>query len=94
MNDTYAGAKGEYRQRTVPVGSLPANPWGLHEMHGNVWEWVEDGWHNSYEGAPTDGSAWTDGEGKQSSGYRVFRGGSWNSRSGGLPFRLPRLDRA
>lgn len=82
-NYTYAGgAKGVYRKRTVEVGSLPANAWGLHEMHGNVWEWLEDVWHGSYSGAPTDGSAWTDGEGKTSSGERVLRGGSW-SRSPG-----------
>jgi len=75
---TYGGgSKGEYRQRTVPVGTLPANPWGLHEMHGNVWEWVEDVWHDNYKGAPTDGSAWTKSEGKESSRYRVVRGGSW-----------------
>ena len=48
-NYTYAGgAKGVYRKRTVEVGSLPANAWGLHEMHGNVWEWLEDVWHDSY----------------------------------------------
>ena len=47
-----AGKKGEYRQRTIPVGSLPANPWGLHEVLGNVWEWVEDCYHDSYAGAP------------------------------------------
>jgi formylglycine-generating enzyme required for sulfatase activity len=64
-------------RKTTEVGAYPPNPWGLYDMHGNVWEWVEDVWHNNYEGAPTDGSAWTDGEGKESSRYRVFRGGSW-----------------
>ncbi|NBC33652.1 MAG: SUMF1/EgtB/PvdO family nonheme iron enzyme [Alphaproteobacteria bacterium] len=59
--------------KTMPVGSYPANPWGLYDMHGNVWEWVEDRWHDSYEGAPDDGSAWTTGD----SGARVLRGGSW-----------------
>jgi len=58
----------------VPVGSLPANPWGLHEVHGNVWEWVQDRYHDSYVGAPADGSAWEGGEGS----VRVVRGGSWN----------------
>jgi formylglycine-generating enzyme required for sulfatase activity len=72
------GSKGVYREKTVPVGSLPANPWGLHEMHGNVYEWVEDVWHNDYSGAPVDGSAWTDREGKDSDRFRVARGGSWN----------------
>ena len=47
-------------------------------MHGNVWEWVEDIYHDSYKGAPTDGAAWIDGEGKNSSRSRVIRGGSWN----------------
>ncbi|RTK95679.1 MAG: formylglycine-generating enzyme family protein, partial [Lysobacterales bacterium] len=79
-NHDYAGrgAKtGKYRKQTVPVGSLPANPWGLHEMAGNVWEWTEDCWHDDYQGAPTDGTAW-----RQSSGMhyarRVLRGGSWD----------------
>jgi formylglycine-generating enzyme required for sulfatase activity len=77
-NYTYGnGAKGTYRRRTVAVGSLPANPWGLHEMHGNVWEWVEDIWHNDYAGAPCNGSAWTDREGANSDSRRVMRGGSW-----------------
>ena len=59
--------------RAASVGSFPANPWGLHDMHGNVWEWVQDCWNDSYEGAPTDGSAWTSGNCRR----RVVRGGSW-----------------
>ncbi len=59
--------------RTAPVGSFPANAWGLHDMHGNVLEWVQDCWNDSYNGAPTDGSAWTSGECSR----RVIRGGSW-----------------
>ena len=59
--------------RTAPVGSFSANAWGLHDMHGNVWEWVQDCWNYSYAGAPTDGSAWTSGNCDE----RVIRGGSW-----------------
>ena len=58
----------------APVGSFGANAWGLHDMHGNVWEWVQDCWHASYAGAPGDGSAWTVGG---DCGPRVLRGGSW-----------------
>ena len=61
------------RRRSAPVGSFPANAWGLHDMHGNVWEWVEDCWNDNYVGAPSDGSAWTSGDCSR----RVFRGGSW-----------------
>jgi formylglycine-generating enzyme required for sulfatase activity len=64
--------------KTTEVGAYPANPWGLYDMHGNVLEWVEDIWHDSYQSAPADGLAWTVSEGKNSSRYRVGRGGSWN----------------
>ena len=71
----YAGGKkGLNRQETVPVASLPANPWGLYEMHGNVWEWCQDHWHGNYLDAPTDGSAWLGGT---AGADRVLRGGSW-----------------
>ncbi len=60
---------------THPVGQKKPNPWGLYDMHGNVWEWVQDKYHGNYEGAPPDGSAWEDGD----SSKRVLRGGSWFS---------------
>jgi formylglycine-generating enzyme required for sulfatase activity len=59
----------------APVGQLLPNPFGLHDMHGNVWEWVQDCWHGSYAGAPVDGSAWTS---SCSEPTRVLRGGSWH----------------
>ena len=61
--------------RTHPVGEKRPNPWGLHDIHGNVCEWVQDGWHDDYAGAPTDGSAW--GASSDNAG-RVLRGGSWD----------------
>ena len=61
--------------QTSEVGSYPANPFGLYDMQGNVWEWVEDRWHDSYNGAPDDGSAWTAGNDPR----RVVRGGSWGN---------------
>lgn len=70
------GQKGIYRKETTPVGSFPANAFGLYDMHGNVWEWCEDHWHGSYEGAPKDGSAWIDVEAKEDASL-VLRGGSW-----------------
>ncbi len=60
---------------THEVGQKKPNLWGLYDVNGNVWEWVQDIYHNSYNGAPTDGSAWEEG----GVSYRVFRGGGWNT---------------
>jgi formylglycine-generating enzyme required for sulfatase activity len=57
-----------------PVGARRANPWNLHDVHGYLWEWCADVWHDNYEGAPSDGSAWTTGGDPT---RRVLRGGSW-----------------
>ena len=67
------GGHWEARKRTAPVGSFSPNAFGLHDVHGNSWEWVEDCWSGSYRGAPADGTAWTSG----SCSLRVLRGGSW-----------------
>lgn len=69
--------QGENRQETVDVGSLPANAFGLYEMHGNVWEWCQDKYHNDYRGMPADGSAWVSGNNNP----WLLRGGSWSSQS-------------
>ncbi len=66
--------KGEYRKQTTDVGDFPPNSFGLYDMHGNVWEWCADEWHDNYDGAPTDGSVWLDGN--QCS---PLRGGSWSN---------------
>jgi formylglycine-generating enzyme required for sulfatase activity len=82
-NYTYGGGnKGEVRNKTVPVRSFDPNPWGLYQVHGNVFEWVEDcyTYQNDYQGAPDDGSAWTRGECR----IHVLRGGSWNNLPLGL----------
>ena len=62
-------------EQTAPVGSFQANAFGVHDMHGNVWEWVEDCWNDRYRRAPSDGSAWLRGNCER----RVLRGGSWGS---------------
>jgi formylglycine-generating enzyme required for sulfatase activity len=103
-NYTYAGsAKGEYRQKTVAVKSFQPNPWGLYQVHGNVWTWTQDCFVDNYKNAPGDGSAQTTGD----CSVRVLRGGSWltfpqylraayrdgsgaSSRFDGIGFRLAR----
>ena len=67
------GGKGEYRQKTLPVGSFEQNPWGLFDVHGNVYDWVEDCYAETYNDAPTDGSARV----VKDCSSRVLRGGSW-----------------
>ena len=72
-NYTYAYApKGQYRQQTTDVGSFPPNAFGLYDMHGNVREWCQDNYIDSYNNAPTDGSALTG-----QSSTKLLRGGSW-----------------
>jgi formylglycine-generating enzyme required for sulfatase activity len=62
-------------EQTAPAGSFKPNPFGLYDTAGNVWEWVQDCWHDSYKGAPGDGSAWEE----EGCGQRVMRGGSWGN---------------
>jgi len=64
---------GDYLKRTKPVGSYEANDFGLFDVHGNVYEWVEDCWNPDHRGAPNDGSARLSGDCR----YRIMRGGSW-----------------
>ena len=72
--DEYAWFFSKSGSGTHPVGEKKPNPFGLFDMHGNVWEWVEDHWHDNYNGAPTDGSAWVDAD---TAAFRVVRGGGW-----------------
>jgi formylglycine-generating enzyme required for sulfatase activity len=69
------GVKGVYRHVPTEGGAFPANEFGLYDMHGNLWEWCADAWHDDYNGAPVDGAAWQAGK---SAAYRVTRGGSWH----------------
>jgi formylglycine-generating enzyme required for sulfatase activity len=77
----YEGNSGEHTQPIAPpVGKKKPNAFGLYDMHGNVWQWVEDCYHESYEGAPSDGSAWATGDCRR----RVLRGGAWINAPGAL----------
>ena len=69
------GPTEEWRQETTPVGSFPANAFGLYDMHGNVWEWCADHWHDNYEEAPDDETIWLSSD---EISERVIRGGSWD----------------
>ena len=70
------GLKGKSRGQTTPVGYFKvANEFGLYDMHGNVWEWCEDDWHENYNDAPNDGSPWL----SKDSNYKILRGGSFDS---------------
>jgi len=92
---TYASEPiGENGKETIPVGQFPPNAFGLYDLHGNVWEWCMDDWHDNYENAPSDGSAWLDNnqeenidaenslestEKDENNPYSVMRGGSWGN---------------
>ncbi len=82
--------KGEYRKKTIPVKSFQPNPWGLYQMHGNVWEWCEDVWHDSHQGADTQGQPRLGNESQN----HVCRGGSWifNGRDLRAAYRLDAWD--
>jgi formylglycine-generating enzyme required for sulfatase activity len=87
------GPTGAARSESSVVAKYPANAWGLHDMHGNVWEWCLDHWHPSYQGAPSDGSAWIDPAAEETA-QRLLRGGSWCSfprlcRSAGRSYFFP-----
>ena len=78
-NFTYGdGPNGRYRQQTTDVASFPANAWGLHDLHGNVWEWCADHWHPSYDFAPGDDQPWLIPVAGPDEA-RLLRGGSWDN---------------
>ncbi len=71
--------KGPYRHVLLDREAFPPNPFGLHDMHGNLWEWCADPWHDGYDGAPEEADIWIDGGNER---YRVARGGSWHETPG------------
>jgi formylglycine-generating enzyme required for sulfatase activity len=92
----YAWYSGNSNRTTHPVGQKKPNAWGIYDMSGNVYEWCEDDWHDSYAGAPDDGTAWLDNDNRSQS-VKCLRGGSWGSlpnlcrsanRIRGVPDRL------
>jgi len=78
----YVGVEGKdkWELQPAPVGNFPANPFGLYDICGNVWEWCEDHWHDDYDGAPDDGRAWLD-EDAEEGAPRVVRGGGWGDNA-------------
>jgi formylglycine-generating enzyme required for sulfatase activity len=67
--------KGKFRSETTEAGTFPPNAFGLYDMHGNVWEWCQDAWHDSYKNAPTNENPWEEGGDRD---IRLLRGGSWD----------------
>jgi len=92
-NEVYGnGPKGTYREQTIDVASFPANGWGLHDMHGNVFEWCQDHWHDSYNFAPGDDQPWLIPAAADDQ-PRLLRGGSWNFDPRGCRSAYRNLDR-
>jgi len=91
------GGAGKWKQETTDVGSFYANDFGLYDLHGNVWEWCQDHWHENYLDSPTDGSAWLNTSDEEEEELpRVIRGGSWDDtayycRSGVRLWTLPQV---
>jgi formylglycine-generating enzyme required for sulfatase activity len=91
-NANCRGCGSQWDKQTAPVGSFMPNAFGLYDMHGNVWQWAQDCWHDNYQGAPTDGSAFATACSKIS--WREVRGGSWaggRERPTGLPELIVKL---